>query len=182
MCTHRTREVVVVGMARSPIGNFLGALSTVPAVELAKTVAKEAMSRARVKPEDIDEVTLGTVFKHGMKGNPARQIQIDLGIPGKGPASTIEQQCASSLRALEIAVQQIQLNKTDAALVCGVESMSNIPYIVHGIRKGLRMGPGKIEDAMQYDGLIDVFSGESIMRTAENVAERYHVSRQEQDE
>lgn len=182
MSENNRREVVAVGMARSPIGNFLGALSSVPAIELAKIVSKEALRRANVQPENIDEVALGTVFKHGMKGNPARQLQIALGIPSRGAASTIEQQCASSLRALEIAVQQILLGKTEAALVCGVESMSNIPYIVQGMRKGSRMGPVKMEDAMQYDGLIDAFGGESIMRTAENVAERYHVSRQEQDE
>lgn len=182
MSENNRREVVAVGMARSPIGNFLGALSSVPAIELAKIVSKEALRRANVQPENIDEVALGTVFKHGMKGNPARQLQIALGIPSRGAASTIEQQCASSLRALEIAVQQILLGKTEAALVCGVESMSNIPYIVQGMRKGSCMGPVKMEDAMQYDGLIDAFGGESIMRTAENVAERYHVSRQEQDE
>ena len=149
MSENNRREVVAVGMARSPIGNFLGALSSVPAIELAKIVSKEALRRANVQPENIDEVALGTVFKHGMKGNPARQLQIALGIPSRGAASTIEQQCASSLRALEIAVQQILLGKTEAALVCGVESMSNIPYIVQGMRKGSRMGPVKMEDAMQ---------------------------------
>ena len=182
MSSKQFREVVVVGMARSPIGDFGGALSTVPAVELAKTVAKAAMDRAGVAPGEIDEVTLGTVYKHGMKGNPARQVQIALGIPETGAACTVEQQCASSLRALEIAVQQIQLGKTDAALVCGVESMSNVPHMMMGLRKGVKMGPAKLEDALQYDALIDVFSGESIMRTAENVAERWHVSRAEQDE
>ena len=176
------REVVVVGMARSPIGNFGGALSSVPAVELATAVARAAVERAGVDPREINEVTLGTVYKHGMKGNPARQVQIALGIPAEGAACTVEQQCASSLRALEIAVQQIQLGKTDAALVCGVESMSNVPHLMLGLRKGVKLGPAKVEDALQYDALIDVFSGESIMRTAENVAERWHVSRQAQDE
>ncbi len=182
MCSSKEREVVVVGMARTPIGNFQGTISSVGAVELAKIVGKAAIERAGIKPEIIDEVTLGTVYKHGMKGNPARQIQLGLGIPVQGPASTIEQQCASSLRALEIAVQQILLGKTDVALVCGAESMSNVPYLMTTVRNGLRMGPGRMEDALQYDALIDAFSGESIMRTAENVAERYHVTREAQDE
>lgn len=180
--TMEIKEVVVVGMARSPIGNFGGALSSVPAVELATTVARAAVERAGVDPKEINEVTLGTVYKHGMKGNPARQVQIALGIPVEGAACTVEQQCASSLRALEIAVQSIQLGKTNAALVCGVESMSNVPHLMLGLRKGVKLGPTKVEDALQYDALIDVFSGESIMRTAENVAERWHVSRQAQDE
>lgn len=176
------KEVVVVGMARSPIGNFCGALAAVPAVELATTVARAAVERAGVDPREIDEVTLGTVYKHGMKGNPARQVQLALGIPAEGAACTVEQQCASSLRALEIAVQQIQLGKTQAALVCGVESMSNVPHMMLGLRKGVKLGSAQVEDALQYDALIDVFSGESIMRTAENVAERWNVSRREQDE
>lgn len=181
MCKVKRIDVVVVGMARSPIGSFLGALSSVSAMNLVKTVAEAALKRSGVKSADVDEVVLGTVFKHGMKGNPARQVQIDLGIPAAGPAVTVEQQCASSLRALEIACQQILLEKTQTALVCGVESMSNVPYLLLNARKGLRMGPSVVEDAMQYDGLIDVFSGESIMRTAENVAERYQISREEQD-
>jgi len=181
MCKNNHGEVVIVGMARSPVGNFQGSLSSVNAIDLVKTVAAAALERAGVKADEIDEVALGCVFKHGMKGNPARQVQIGLGIPARGPAVTVEQQCASSLRALEIASQQILLGKSEAALVCGVESMSNVPYMLLNARKGLRLGPSKVEDAMQYDGLVDVFGGESIMRTAENVAERYHISRYEQD-
>ena len=182
MCTNHKREVVVVGMARSPIGTFRGSLSGVPAVELAKTVAQAALDRAGVRPEDIDEVTLGTVYKHAMKGNPARQVQLGLGIPVEGPACTVEQQCAASMRALEIAAQQILLGKTEAALVCGVESMSNVPHMVLGLRSGIKKGAGRLEDALDYDALIDVFSNESIMRTAENVAARYGVTRRAQDE
>lgn len=182
MCKNNHSKVVIVGMARSPIGNFQGSLSGIMAIDLIKTVASAAIERAGVKAEEIDEVTLGCVFKHGMKGNPARQVQIGLGIPPQGPAVTVEQQCASSLRALEIASHQIILGRSEAALVCGVESMSNVPYMLLNARKGLRLGPSGVEDAMQYDGLTDVFGGESIMRTAENVAARYRISRQEQDE
>lgn len=182
MCKSTQREVVVVGMARSPIGGFQGSLSSIPAVELAKIVGEEAMNRAGAKPEDIDEVMLGTVYKHGMKGNPARQVQIGLGMSPEGTAATIEQQCASSMRALEIAVQQILLGKTEAALVCGVESMSNVPYMMLDARRGFRMGPSTVQDALQYDALIDVFSGQSIMLTAENVASKYKITREAQDE
>lgn len=175
-------EVVVVGMARTPIGDFLGSLSTVSAVDLAKIAAKEAIKRAGVDVDMIEEVTLGTVCKEGMKGNPARQVQIGLDIPAKASAVTVEQQCASSLRALEVAVQQIMLGKTDVALVCGTESMSNIPHMIMNARKGSKIGPMKVVDAMQYDALFDAFSNESIMRTAENVAERYHITREQQDE
>ncbi|MDR3349791.1 MAG: thiolase family protein [Acidaminococcales bacterium] len=176
------KDVVIVGMCRTAIGKFQGSLSSVPAVELAKTVSAAAIKRAGAAPENIDEVVLGTVYKHGMKGNPARQVQLALGIPIAGAAVTVEQQCASSMRALEIACQQIQLGKTEAALVCGVESMSNVPYMLLNARKGFVIGPSRAEDAMQYDALTDAFSGESIMRTAENVAQKYNASRKEQDE
>lgn len=175
------KEVVVVGMARTPIGDFMGALSSLEAMDLVKIVAKEAINRAGVDPKDIDEVTLGNVYKHGLKGNPARQVQVELGIPVEGSAVTIEQQCASSLRALEVAAQQIMLGKTEVALVCGVESMSNVPHLLKNARKGYKLGPITMEDAMQYDALTDAFSGESIMGTAENVAEMYKVTREEQD-
>ncbi|MDR2005665.1 MAG: thiolase family protein, partial [Acidaminococcales bacterium] len=176
------KDVVVLGMCRTAIGKFQGSLSSVPAVELAKTVSAAAIKRAGAAPEDIDEVVLGAVYKHGMKGNPARQVQLALGIPVAGSAVTVEQQCASSMRALEIACQQIQLGKTEAALVCGAESMSNVPYMLLNARRGFGMGPARAEDAMEYDALTDAFSGESIMRTAENVAQKYGVSRKEQDE
>ncbi|MEA4813372.1 MAG: thiolase family protein [Oscillospiraceae bacterium] len=179
---NENNDVVVVGAARSPIGDFMGSLSSLTAVELAEIVAREALKRSGARAEDIDEVTFGTVYKHGLKGNPARQVQIHLGIPAVGAAVTVEQQCASSLRALEIACQNIILGHTNAALIVGAESMSNVPYMMMNARRGFKMGPVRVEDGLQYDALIDVFSGESIMRTAENVAERYHVTRDEQDD
>lgn len=178
----RMERIVAVGAARTPIGNFLGALSAKTAVELGITAAKEAMSRAGAAPEQIEEVTVGMVFKDGAKGNPARQIQIALGIPARGAAVTVEQQCSSGMRALEIAVQQIKLGKTRSALVCGIESMSNVPYLSIDTRKGARMGTSQLEDGLLYDGLIDVFSDQHIAFTAERVAKQYGVSRAEQDE
>ncbi len=179
---NNTKEVVIVGMARTAIGNFMGSLSDLSAVELGITAAKEAMKRANIKPENIDEVTTGMVFKTGLKANPARQIQLGLEIPVSSAATTIEQQCASGMRALEVACQQILLGKTQAALVCGIESMSNVPYLALNVRKGLRMGSTALEDGLLYDGLIDVFSGVHMGITAENIAEEYHINREEQDE
>lgn len=175
------REVVIAGMARTPIGNFLGSLSSLSAVELAIIAGKAALERAGIQPESIDEVTAGMVYKDGAKGNPARQIQIALGVPVKAAAVTVEQQCASSMRALEVACNQIQLGKTGAALVCGLESMSNIPYLLMKARTGYRMGPARLEDGLFYDALVDVFSDQHIGMTAERVAERYKISRAEQD-
>lgn len=177
-----TKDIVIVGMARTPIGRFMGALSSVSALELAETASRAAISRAGIDPGEINEVVMGTVYKHGMKANPARQLQIRLDIPCQGAACTVEQQCSSSLRALEIASQQIMLGKSEAALVCGVESMSNAPYMLMNARKGLRSGPSAVEDVLQYEGLVDPFIDESLMRTAENVAAEYHVSRFDQDQ
>ena len=178
----QTAEVVITGMARTPIGSFMGSLSGLSAVELATIAARAAMERAGVKAGEIDEVVAGLIFKEGLKGNPARQIQLGLGIPVAVPAMTVEQQCASSMRALEVACQQILLGKTQAALVCGMESMSNIPHLLLGSRKGTRLGAAKLEDAMLYDGLHDAFSGEHMGVTAENVADMYGISREEQDQ
>lgn len=179
---NKTKEVVIVGMARTAIGNFMGSLSDFSAVELGILAGKEAISRANIKPENIDEVTAGMVFKTGLKANPARQIQLELGIPVASAATTIEQQCASGMRALEVACQQILLGKTQAALVCGIESMSNVPYLALNVRKGLRMGSVALEDGLLYDGLIDVFLGVHMGITAENIAEAYHIGRDEQDQ
>lgn len=175
-------EIVIVGMARTAIGNFMGSLSNLSAVDLGVIVGKEAMKRSNIKAEFIDEVTTGMVYKAGLKGNPARQIQINLGIPVSAGAITIEQQCASGMRALEIACQQILLGKTKAALVCGIESMSNVPYLSLNVRKGAKMGNVTLEDGLLYDGLIDAFSFVHMANTAENIAEEYNISREEQDE
>ncbi len=175
-------EVVIVGMARTAIGNFMGSLSSLSAVELGIIAGKEAMKRGNVKPEYIDEVVTGMVYKAGLKGNPARQIQINLGIPVTSGATTIDQQCASGMRALEIACQQIILGKTKVALVCGIESMSNVPYLSLSTRKGVKMGNVSLEDGLLYDGLIDAFTNIHMANTAENIAEEYNIKREEQDE
>ena len=175
-------EVVIVGMARTPIGEFLGKLSALSAAELGTIAAKEALKRAGITPEQVEDVVAGMVYKAGAKGNPARQIQLAAGIPVEAGAATVDQQCASGMRALEIACQQIQLGQIKTALVCGMESMSNVPYLAVKSRKGLRMGDGKLADGLLYDALIDVFSGGHMGLTAETLADEHGISRQAQDE
>lgn len=178
----KAREVVLVGMARTAIGDFLGNLSSLSAVELGVIAGKAAMERAGIQPEQVEDVSVGMVYKAGAKGNPARQIQLALKVPVEVPAACVEQQCASAMRALEVASQQIMLGKKDVCLVCGIESMSNVPYLMTGVRKGLRMGAGKIEDDLLYDALVDVFNDYHMGVTAENLAEQFQITREEQDQ
>lgn len=175
-------SVVIIGAARTPIGDFLGSLKDVTAVDLGVIAARAAMERAGVSPEQVEDVVGGMVYKEGVKGNPARQVQLKCGIPVEAPAVTVEQQCASGMRALEIAAQQIMLGKSNISLVVGMENMSQVPYLLMGARTGYRMGPGCVEDALLYDALHDAFHGYHMGVTAENLAERYGITRQEQDE
>lgn len=176
-------EVVVVGAARTPIGDLLGSLKTVEPVALATVAVKAAMERAGVVPAQVEEVTCGMLYKQGFGGNPARQIQLGLGMPATGSACTVDQQCASGMKAVEIAAQSILLGKTDVAVAVGVESMSNAPYLLKGARSGYRMGNGPaVVDSMLNDGLICAMMGYHMGVTAENLAKKYQISRQEQDE
>lgn len=176
------KEVVVVSMARTPIGKFGGSLSKVSAIELGVVAVNAALDRAGIKPEQVDEVLAGMVYKHGLKGNPGRQVQLGAGIPPEAPASTVDQQCASGMRAFEMAVNQIQLGKADIALAVGLESMTNAPHLLLNSRNGYRLGAERMEDSLLYDGLIDAFSGQHMGNTAETLAERYNISRKEQNE
>lgn len=175
------KDVVIISAVRTPIGNYLGALSDFTAVELGIIAAKEAIRRAGIKPEQIHDVMTGVVYKGGLKGNPARQIQLAVGIPVEVSAATIEQQCSSGMRALEIGGQQIQLGKTDICLVCGIESMTNVPHYDFKGRKGYRLGPATIEDGLQKDGLTDAFDNLPMALTAERLAVNYQVTREEVD-
>lgn len=177
-----TKEVVIVGMARTPIGDFLGSLKDVPAVELGKIVVKAALDRANIAPEQVDNVVAGMVYKAGAKGNPARQVQLAAGIPKEAAATTVDQQCASAMRALEIADHQIKLGFSDVSVVVGMESMSRVPYLLMNARQGLRLGDGAINDSLLYDALVDPFINYHMGITAENLAQKYNISRKEQDE
>jgi acetyl-CoA C-acetyltransferase len=177
-----TKEVVIAGMARTPIGDFLGSLKDVPAVELGTIAAKAALDRANIVPEQIDNVVAGMVYKAGVKGNPARQVQLAIGIPKEAAATTVDQQCASAMRALEIAAHQIMLGFSDVSLVVGMENMSRVPYLLMNARQGLRLGDGVINDSLLYDALVDPFINYHMGITAENLAQKYNISRKEQDE
>lgn len=178
----QTEEVVVISGVRTPIGDFQGGLSSVMPVELACLTASEAIKRSQIDPLRFDEVVLGMLYKLGSKGNPARQVQLKCGIPSSSWAHTVDQQCASGMRAFENIAASIQLGKIDVGLAVGVESMSNAPYLLMHVRAGHRMGDMLTYDSMLYDGLVCAMTGKHMGHTAENLAEKYNITRKEQDE
>ena len=175
-------EVVIVGAARTPIGNFLGALKDVSPIDLGVIAVNGALARANLKPEQVEELVCGMIYKGGAKGNPGRQIQLKCKMPIEAYAYTIDQQCGSGMKAFEAAAQSIMLGKAQIAVAVGAESMSQAPYILKGAREGYRMGHGEIHDSMLHDGLICAIQGYHMGVTAENLAEQYNISRLEQDE
>jgi acetyl-CoA C-acetyltransferase len=158
----------------------MGGLSPLSNVELGTIVAEEAVKRAGLAPEAVEEIVCGMIYKGGSKGNPGRQIQLAAGFPHAGYASTIDQQCGSAMRATEIVSQQIALGKTGIGLAVGVESMSNAAYVVTNARK-IRMGDATMHDAITYDGLTCAICNYHMGLTAENLAEKYGITREEQD-
>jgi acetyl-CoA C-acetyltransferase len=175
-------EVVLVSCCRTPIGKFNGSLKDVTARELAITAARGAIERAGISPEIIDEICLAEVFQQGVGSMQARQVSMRLGMSVRSGAVNIHQNCASGMRAVEVAAHSIMLGKNDITLVVGTESMTNVPYLLTKARNGYRMGPGKILDAMISDGLVDELVPGHMGVTAENVAEKYGITRQECDE
>ena len=175
-------EVVIVGAKRTPIGDFLGKLKDVSAVDLGVTAVNAALSQSGISSDQVQEVACGMIYKAGVKGNPGRQIQLKCGMPVEGYAYTVDQQCGSGMKAVELASQSIMLGKTDIAVAVGVESMTQAPYLLKNAREGFRMGHGEMVDSMLYDGLICAMMGYHMGLTAENLAEKYQITRQEQDE
>ncbi len=175
------REVVIVGVARTPIGSFGGALAKLTAVDLGVIAAKEAIKRAGIKTEMIDEVLIGNVLSAGLGQNVARQVSLGAGIPETVPATTINKVCGSGLRTISMAAQFIMLGDAEIVLAGGTESMSNAPYLMPTGRWGQRMGDGKIVDYMVHDGLWDIFNDYHMGITAENIAEQWGITREEQD-
>jgi len=174
-------EVVIVGAARTPIGDFLGSLKGLSAVELGTIAVKGALAKAGVDASLVEDVVGGMVYKGGAKGNPARQIQLAVGIPVEAAATTVDQQCGSAMRALEIASQQIMLGKSNVSVVVGMENMSRAPHLLLNSRTGVKLGPDTLQDSLLYDALIDPFTGYHMGVTAENIAEQYNITREEQD-
>lgn len=176
------KNVVIVGACRTAIGKFMGSLSDVSARELAITAGKAAISRAGITADMVDEIVMGQLYT-GMQGSlPARQVGMRIGLPHRSSAVSVNQNCASGMRAMEIACHNIMLGNTEIGLVVGVESMTNAPYMLPKGRMGYRMGQGAIEDAMIHDGLNDELVPGHMGLTAENVAEKYGITRQECDE
>lgn len=176
------QDVVIVSACRTPIAKFLGSLKDKQAIELATIVAQEAINRAGINPDLIDEIVMGEVYQHMQGSLPARQVGMAVGLPVRSSACVVNQNCASGMRALDIAANHIQLGKIDIALVVGVESMTNAPYMVPKARSGYRMGPGQMEDAMLHDALIDRLVPGHMGETAENIAEKYGITREECDQ
>jgi len=176
------KEVVIVSAARTAIGNFGGSLASLSAVEIGIVAAKEAIKRAGILPDMIDDVYIGNILSAGLGQGVARQISVGADIPVETPATTVNILCGSGLRTVSLAAQLIKAGDADVILAGGTESMSNAAYVMPKARTGLRMGDGAIVDTMIKDGLTDAFSGVHMGITAENLAEKYELTRKEQDQ
>ncbi|NFP11893.1 acetyl-CoA C-acetyltransferase [Clostridium botulinum] len=176
------KNVVIASAVRTPIGKFGGTLKSVSAIELGSIVIKEALKRANVKPEDVDEVIMGNVLQAGLGQNSTRQSAVAAGIPVEVPSFTINKVCGSGLRAVSLATQLIKLGDDDIVVAGGTENMSAAPYLLEKARWGQRMGDGKIVDEMIRDGLWESFNDYHMGITAENIAEQWGITREEQDE
>ena len=177
-----SREVVLVGACRTPVGTFGGTLKDTPAVQLGKVVMQEALKRAGIKGEQLDEVIFGCVLQAGLGQNVARQAMIHAGIPKEVTAFTINKVCGSGLRAVSLATQVIKAGDADIVLAGGMENMSAAPFVLDKARYGYRMNNGSLIDCMIKDGLWEAFNGYHMGITAENINEQYGITRQEQDE
>ncbi|KYH34917.1 acetyl-CoA acetyltransferase [Clostridium tepidiprofundi DSM 19306] len=176
------KEVVIVSAVRTALGKFGGTLKDVPAIELGTIVIKEAIKRANIKPEHVENVIMGNVLQAGQGQSPARQAAVKAGIPVETPAFTLNMVCGSGLRAVSLAAQMIKAGDTDVVVAGGMENMSLAPYVLPTSRWGQRMGDGKIVDTMIKDGLWESFNDYHMGITAENIAEKWNISRKEQDE
>jgi acetyl-CoA C-acetyltransferase len=175
------RSVVIVAAKRTPMGRFMGAFADVPAVDLGIAAARAALDAAGLDPGEVQETVAGHGRQAGNGPNPGRQVSIRAGVPDTVPAYTVNKACGSSSKALTLAAGSIILDEIDVALVVGMENMTRTPYLLRGMRGGYRMGPATVEDGMSSDGFMDPLAGEAMGETAENLAERYAVTREEQD-
>ncbi|MDD3864133.1 MAG: acetyl-CoA C-acetyltransferase [Eubacteriales bacterium] len=176
------REVVIASAARTPIGSYGGTLKDTAAVTLGAIAVKEAMKRAGIAPEMVDEVVLGCVLQAGQGQNVARQVSMAAGIPQEVPSMTINKVCGSGLRTVGLAAQMIKAGDADIVVCGGTESMSNAPYAIPSARWGARMNDQKMVDLMVHDGLWEIFNSYHMGVTAENIVEQWGLSREEQDE
>lgn len=175
------REVVIVSAVRTAIGNYGGSLAGVSPSELGAIVIKEALVRAGITGEQVDEVYMGCILQAGHGQGVARQAAIKAGIPVEVPATTINMLCGSGLRTVSMAAQMIMLGDCETIVVGGTENMSMAPYLLDNARWGYRMGDGKVKDSMVFDALTDAFNNYHMGITAENLAEKYNLTREAQD-
>ena len=176
------KEIVIVSAVRTAVGTFNGALSGFSAIDLGVIAAKEAIRRAGIQPSDVDETIIGNILSAGLGQNVARQISVKSGVPVTSPAMSINILCGSGLRAVSLAAQMIMVGNSEIVLCGGTESMTNAPYLLPQARNGYRMGDGILVDSMTKDGLTDAFNDYHMGVTAENIADKWNISRQEQDE
>jgi acetyl-CoA C-acetyltransferase len=181
MASHE--DVVIISGVRTPIGKFQGSLSDLSATQLGSIVVKEAVQRAGISDlNNVNECIMGNVVSAGLGQNPARQAALGAGIPPQVGAMTINKVCGSGLKAVALAAQAIQTGNSEVVVAGGMESMTNAPYLLPQARKGYRLGNSKIIDSMINDGLWDVYNDYHMGNTGENVAEKYRITREEQDE
>ena len=176
----KTKEVVIVSVARTPIGSFMGSLSKISAPKLGAIAIKGALDKINLNPELIDEVFMGNVVSAGVGQAPARQAAIFAGIPDTVPCSTINKVCASGMKSVMLAAQSISLGDTEIVIAGGMENMSSIPHYLHG-RQGTKFGPTTLEDGMQKDGLVDAYDKVAMGVCADACATKYGFSREDQD-
>lgn len=175
------KAVYITHAYRSAIGNLMGALSTLSAPELAIPVIQKLLDESKIDPAEISEVIMGQVLTGGMGQNPARQTSIGSGLPVEVPAYTINKVCGSGLKSIGLAYEAIAMGNADIIIAGGQESMSNSMHASY-MRAGIKAGDSKLIDTMMYDGLTDIFSGQAMGMTAENLADKYFISRESQDE
>jgi acetyl-CoA C-acetyltransferase len=175
-------EAVIVSAVRTPVGKFGGSLKDIGAVELGSIVIDAAIKRAGIKPHDVDEVIMGNVLQAGLGQGPARQAAIRAGIPQEVPAFTVNKVCGSGLKAVNLAVQAIAAGDAEIIVAGGMENMSQAPYLLKNARWGERLGDGKLVDSLILDGLWEIFNDYHMGCAAENLAEKYGIAREEQDQ
>jgi len=175
-------DVVIVSAVRTPVGKFQGSLSDFSAPQLGAIAVREAVKRAGIDPNTVDECIMGNVVQAGEGQNPARQAALGGGLSSAVSATTINKVCGSGLKAVALGQQAIQTGNSDIVVAGGMESMTNAPYLLPNARKGYRLGDGKIVDSMVHDGLWDAYNDYHMGNTGENVAQKYGITREEQDE
>src|ERR1700726_975054 len=175
-------EVVIISGCRTPVGKFQGSLSDLSATQLGAIVVREAVKRANVDPKLVDECIMGNVVSAGLGQNPARQAAIFGGLPPEVGAMTVNKVCGSGLKAVALAAQAIQTENSSIVVAGGMESMTNAPYLLPQARKGYRLGNAQIVDSVVNDGLWDIYNNYHMGMTGENVAQKYGVTREQQDE